>query len=376
MMLMTPATRPALLLVLASALVLGACDPPATETGAGDPGAGGPAANAIATALPEGGAISVTVEAPTEALELGDAIPLKVVVRNDSDAETRVNVPRLDRSCATVRVRAKGGEPYVLERLYADVTAKGLEWKVPVAKMLGPGESLTGEFSLTATQVGELHMTVQYRHSVTSTEPVTATPFTVNVTPKDGKSDLGVRLDTSMGAMTVKLRPDVAPNTVQSFATLVREGLFNGLTFHRIVAKFMAQGGDPKGDGSGGPGYFLPLETQRDLLHDRGVLSMARTGIPDTAGSQFFLMFARRPDLDPRGPGTGYTTFGEMVDGDATLTKLEGVETKIPDKILEEVKRRGIPQEQVELLIRRGSIEKSTPVTPVTIKTATLIGLD
>ncbi len=328
-----------------------------------------------ASAVIEGG-VSVRIEAPVKAVELGGEILLKVVVTNDTDVEKRVNVPRLDRRCATVRVSGKGDAPYLLERLYADITQRGeLSWKVPEAKMLAAGESLTGELSLTAMEVGAQRMTVQYRYSV-SAQQVTADAVTVNVEPMGEKEHLGVLLDTSEGPITVRLRPDIAPNTVQSFATLTREGFFDGLSFHRIVTKFMAQGGDPKGDGSGGPGYYLPLETQRKLLHNRGVLSMARTGIPDTAGSQFFLMFARRPDLDPRGPGTGYSTFGEMVEGEATLTALEAVETKIADAMAARIKAQRIPKEQVDSMVRAGRIEKSTPVAKITIETATLIGLE
>jgi len=275
-------------------------------------------------------------------------------------------------------VRVTDGEPYLLERLYADVVAPGkLAWKVPVAKKLAPGESLTGNLSLTATEVGEHHMTVQYRRSV-SGDTQTAETVKVNVNAPEGREHLGARLETSKGTITVKLRPDLAPNTVQSFATLVRTGVFDGLTFHRIIAGFMAQGGDPKGDGSGGPGYFLPLETQRDLLHKRGVLSMARTDLPDTAGSQFFLMFKRRPDLDPglRRPGTGYTTFGEMLEGEDTLTALEAVETKIADATQEKIRQQGIPPEQVDALVRDGRIPKSTPVETVSIKKVTLIEVE
>jgi peptidyl-prolyl cis-trans isomerase B (cyclophilin B) len=138
----------------------------------------------------------------------------------------------------------------------------------------------------------------------------------------------------------------------------------------------MAQGGDPQGTGAGGPGYFLPLEANRTLLHDRGVLSMARTNLPDTAGSQFFLMFTRYPSLDPGSMGPGYTTFGETVEGDDTLTALESVETKIPDAVRKQIDAQGIPEEQVRRLVAAGRIEKSAPVEKVTIESVRLVTLD
>ena len=117
------------------------------------------------------------------------------------------------------------------------------------------------------------------------------------------------------GVMKAELYPDVAPNTVNNFISLVQKGYYDGLIFHRVIPGFMIQGGCPDGTGMGGPGYSIKGEFtgngfQNDLLHDRGVLSMARTMAPDSAGSQFFVMVEKAPHLDGQ-----YAAFGKVIEG-------------------------------------------------------------
>ena len=117
------------------------------------------------------------------------------------------------------------------------------------------------------------------------------------------------------GVMKAELYPDVAPNTVNNFISLVQKGYYDGLIFHRVIPGFMIQGGCPDGTGMGGPGYSIKGEFtgngfQNDLVHDRGVLSMARTMAPDSAGSQFFVMVEKAPHLDGQ-----YAAFGKVIDG-------------------------------------------------------------
>ena len=117
------------------------------------------------------------------------------------------------------------------------------------------------------------------------------------------------------GVMTAELYPAVAPNTVNNFISLARSGFYDGLIFHRVIPGFMIQGGDPDGAGTGGPGYSIKGEfaqngVKNELLHTRGVLSMARTMDPDSAGSQFFVMVADAPHLDG-----GYAAFGKVIEG-------------------------------------------------------------
>ena len=117
------------------------------------------------------------------------------------------------------------------------------------------------------------------------------------------------------GVIKAELFPEIAPNTVNNFISLIQEGFYDGVIFHRVIPGFMIQGGDPQGTGMGGPGYCIRGEFssngfKNDLKHTRGVLSMARTMIPDTAGSQFFIMHQDAPHLDRQ-----YAAFGKVIEG-------------------------------------------------------------
>ena len=118
-----------------------------------------------------------------------------------------------------------------------------------------------------------------------------------------------VYLDVPAGRVVIELRPDLAPNTVARFKELVKRGFYNGLTFHRVIDGFMAQGGDPKGDGTGGSGQKLKAEFSQ-AHHVRGTVSMARASDPDSADSQFFICYASSPNLDGQ-----YTIFGQVTSG-------------------------------------------------------------
>ena len=126
-------------------------------------------------------------------------------------------------------------------------------------------------------------------------------------------------LETSEGVMEAELMPEVAPDHVRNILYLSQLGFYDGLKFHRIIPGFMAQGGCPLGRGTGGPGYSLPLEVNRDALHDvAGTLSMARSARPDSAGSQFFITFGVTRNLDMQ-----YSVFGRVTEGLDVVRKLE-----------------------------------------------------
>src|SRR5262249_46459950 len=133
---------------------------------------------------------------------------------------------------------------------------------------------------------------------------------------------LRARMTTTKGELSIKLLPETAPMHVTSFAYLARLGFFDGLTFHRVIPQFMAQGGCPLGSGTGGPGYRFDGEFAPGVRHDRGgLLSMANAG-PGTDGSQFFLTFVATPWLDGK-----HTLFGAAEGGDAVLKALEACGT-------------------------------------------------
>lgn len=135
--------------------------------------------------------------------------------------------------------------------------------------------------------------------------------------------------------MTAELYPEIAPNTVNNFISLVQEGFYDGLIFHRVIEGFMLQGGDPQGTGMGGPGYYIKGEFsqngfQNQLAHDPGVLSMARASDPDSAGSQFFIMHKKAPHLDG-----AYAAFGKIIKGMDIVDQIAGVPTYEDDRPME-----------------------------------------
>lgn len=129
-----------------------------------------------------------------------------------------------------------------------------------------------------------------------------------------------------------ELYPEVAPNTVHNFISLVKSGFYNGVIFHRVIKGFMIQGGDPQGIGIGGPGYSINGEfamngVKNDLKHERGVLSMARSMAPNSAGSQFFIMHEDAPHLDGQ-----YAAFGKVIEGMENVDKIAKCMTGRNDK--------------------------------------------
>ena len=140
---------------------------------------------------------------------------------------------------------------------------------------------------------------------------------------------------TDGSVMKAELYPEVAPNTVNNFISLVKKGFYDGLVFHRVIRGFMIQGGDPQGTGMGGPGYSIKGEFtyngfSNDLKHTPGVLSMARAMDPNSAGSQFFIMHETSPHLDGQ-----YAAFGKVTDGLDVVNKIAEVPTDYSDRPLE-----------------------------------------
>ena len=136
--------------------------------------------------------------------------------------------------------------------------------------------------------------------------------------------------------MKAELYPEIAPNTVNKFISLVKKGFYDGLIFHRVIRGFMIQGGDPDGNGTGGPGYGIKGEfaqngVANDLRHTAGVLSMARSMMPNSAGSQFFIMHQDAPHLDG-----AYAAFGKVIEGQEVVNKIAETATDYSDRPLED----------------------------------------
>ena len=142
--------------------------------------------------------------------------------------------------------------------------------------------------------------------------------------------------------MKAELYPEIAPNTVNNFISLVNKGYYDGLIFHRVIRGFMIQGGCPQGIGTGGPGYNIKGEFaqngfKNDLAHTEGVLSMARAMHPDSAGSQFFIMHKNSPHLDG-----AYAAFGKIIEGMDVVNKIAETATDYSDRPLEEQKMKKV----------------------------------
>jgi peptidyl-prolyl cis-trans isomerase B (cyclophilin B) len=138
------------------------------------------------------------------------------------------------------------------------------------------------------------------------------------------------------GIIKAELYPETAPNSVNNFISLINKGYYDGIIFHRVIEGFMIQGGDPQGTGIGGPGYSIRGEFRangfaNDLKHDRGVLSMARTTMPNSAGSQFFIMHQNAPYLDGQ-----YAAFGKVTEGMDVVDAIAGCRTDRADRPVEE----------------------------------------
>ena len=144
-----------------------------------------------------------------------------------------------------------------------------------------------------------------------------------------------VTFDTTAGTIKVELYPEIAPNTVNNYISLIKKGYYDGLIFHRVIKGFMIQGGDPEGTGMGGPGYSIKGEFSQNgfengLKHTAGVLSMARSQMPDSAGSQFFIMHKNAPHLDG-----SYAAFGKVTEGMEVVDQIAETETDFRDMPVE-----------------------------------------
>nr|WP_246599716.1 peptidylprolyl isomerase [Clostridium lacusfryxellense] len=154
----------------------------------------------------------------------------------------------------------------------------------------------------------------------------------------------------------IELYPEIAPNTVRNFVSLVQSKFYDGLIFHRVITDFMIQGGDPEGTGTGGPGYEISGEFsnngfKNDLLHDRGVISMARSADLDSGGSQFFIMVKKTTSLDG-----DYASFGKVTQGLETVDKIVAVEKDGSDKPIKDQKMKKVTVDTFG--VKYGEVEK------------------
>ena len=163
-----------------------------------------------------------------------------------------------------------------------------------------------------------------------------------------------ITMKTTAGTITAELYPEVAPITVNNFISLINKGFYNGLIFHRVINGFMIQGGDPDGIGTGGPGYHIRGEFaqngyENNLKHTAGVLSMARSMMPNSAGSQFFIMHKDAPHLDG-----AYAAFGKVTEGQDVVDAIATVATDAGDRPVE-------PQMIIEVTVDTFGVDYPEP---------------
>ncbi len=153
----------------------------------------------------------------------------------------------------------------------------------------------------------------------------------VETAKSEGAEDMTAVIETSMGTFSFKFYPEDAPGTVDNFIKLAKQGFYDGTIFHRVIGGFMMQGGDPTGTGTGGPGYTIKAEFNKQK-HVAGTVAMARTADPDSAGSQFYVCLGTQPHLDGK-----YTVFGQVTEGMDVVRSIGSVPTGRNDRPIEDI---------------------------------------
>jgi len=269
---------------------------------------------ALATAKAvDGVKLACVAEKPETAL--GEEIVLQVAVANASETAITVNELRLDELSVGFKTTLEG----IAEFEYGEIaTLPGGDVLDLRKEVLAPGKDLRATFRVPLTVAGKATFrAVYFGFGDPEGEGYKAEPVAVTVKPAaDGAKKLAAVLETNAGTITIELLPEVAPNTVLHFARLIRSGFYDGTVFHRIEPGFCVQGGDPRGNGTGGPDFLLRAEFNA-TKHVAGSVAMARSQDPDSAGSQFYFTLADQPTLDGQ-----YTVFGKTVAGYEAVTKM------------------------------------------------------
>ena len=270
----------------------------------------------------------------TKSLKLGDDAVLLLTLTNRTASSVKVPSLRLARDSVSVRVSGAHGTSLVT-RLYGTFLENGageLDFRPEetLTRQIAAGASLQGRVAVPALLVGTLTFTAVFGDG--GTTRIEAKPVAADV---QGRQRAGVQVETSRGPMRIELDAAAAYGSVASFWTLAREGYFDGLPFHRVVAGALAQTGDPRGNGTGGPGWYVPGETPVAAA-TRGDVGLARGAHADSAGSQWFVVAEKSG-----GVSGGYVRIGTVADGLDTIDLLAANaldpktgRPKTPDKVI------------------------------------------
>jgi peptidylprolyl isomerase len=280
--------------------------------------------------------LDLALERP--AVKLGEDAVLVLTVTNHTTSAATLAPLRLARDSVSVRVAAPGLVPATVTRLYGAFLegSDGLEFR-PAAgpsKRLDPGESMQGRISLPAVLAGTLTLTAVVGEGTPLR--LESRPAALEVQGKSGSvQHVAARVETSKGAFTVDLDAAAAYSSVANFWTLAKDGTFDGLPFHRVVAGALAQTGDPRGNGTGGPGWYVPGEPPVATA-TRGDVGLARGAHADSGGSQWFVVSDAKGTL-----AGGYVRLGTVTDGLDVLDQLTANEAdsktgrpKSPDRVV------------------------------------------
>lgn len=245
--------------------------------------------------------MDIKLELDKDSYNLTETVTAKITVTNDGDVD--VKVPKLALSLSSVSFK--------VTRSPDALTPESFIIRIGMAAeevTLKAGESLDGEVTFPAVESGETQLEVYYnpQGDIHPTFQGTHADVSNAVTLKVNEGDMHARIETEAGQFVLEFYPERALNHVVSWVELAQKGYYDGIKFHRVVPGFVIQGGDPTGSGSGGPGYKIPAEFN-EIPHVEGILSMARTSDPHSAGSQFFVCTAPAPALDNE-----YTVFGKV----------------------------------------------------------------
>jgi peptidyl-prolyl cis-trans isomerase B (cyclophilin B) len=288
--------------------------------------------------------VDVTVAPKKAEVELGQDIELEVSVKNVGKDAAELTELTFDRQSVSFELTPPGAKkPFKDVQVHDSVRAP----KKYDKKSVKAGEALTKTFTVPAVAAGEWEVVALY--SGAGRADLGSEPVKVKVKEKDGAAEVCAKMRTNVGPMTIRFFATEALGHVLNFVRLSKDGFYDGKKFHRVVrgeSMGVIQGGDPKGDGTGGPGYNIPAEFN-DQKHVVGRLSMARQPDPDSAGCQFFICTKACPALDKQ-----YTVFGEVVKGLDVLASMGAVRIQggadgppVDKLIMESVRIEPLPKE-------------------------------